>query len=150
MPEQLNVLLADDDADDRYFFNKALNKISASSHLTTVEDGEQLMNYLTKNSGRLPDILFLDLNMPRRNGMECLAKIKTSKALKDLPVIIYSTSLYDEMAAVLYDNGAHYYIKKEGLAEMETTLKIILTLIKDKKFVRPSRDQFIFNPDDLI
>ncbi|MES2761157.1 MAG: response regulator [Bacteroidota bacterium] len=143
MPEPLYVLLADDDADDRYFFDKALKAISVSSRLTTVVDGEQLMAYLLKNFTQLPDVLFLDLNMPRKNGSECLCEIKSNKALKDLPVIIYSTSLYSEMADLLHTNGAHYYIKKSGLAELESTLQTVLELIRGANFVRPTRDEFI-------
>ncbi len=145
MPKQLNVLLADDDVDDRYFFDEALKKLSVPSHFTMVEDGEQLMSYLIQNSKHLPDVLFLDLNMPRKNGAECLFEIKCNDKLKELPVIIYSTSLYDEIAYQLYNNGAYYYIKKAGLSELETTLQIILLQIQEKKFLRPSRDQFILN-----
>ena len=56
----LNILLADDDTDDRFFFDKALKEIPIATHLTTVHDGEQLMNYLSENSEHLPDVLFLD------------------------------------------------------------------------------------------
>ena len=64
----INVLLADDDIDDISFFDKALKELAVSTHLTTVNDGDQLMNYLSENLEHLPDILFLDLNMPRKNG----------------------------------------------------------------------------------
>ena len=85
MHEQLNFLLADDDTDDRYFFGKALKELSIPSTLTTVEDGEKLMDYLSENSKQLPDVLFLDLNMPCKNGAECLTEIKNDQQLKHLP-----------------------------------------------------------------
>ncbi|MBL7913031.1 MAG: response regulator [Bacteroidia bacterium] len=145
MPKKLHLLLADDDTDDRFFFDKALKVLPISSDLNTVEDGAKLMVYLAENSTQLPDVLFLDLNMPRKNGSECLEEIKRNPLLKDLPVIIYSTSLHEDVADVLYKNGAHYYIRKSGLAELEKTLLDVLTMIQDKKFTRPPRNKFILS-----
>jgi len=62
----MKILLADDDIDDCFFFEKALEELQLSTHLTIVHDGQQLMNYLSENSKNLPDVLFLDLNMPRK------------------------------------------------------------------------------------
>jgi DNA-binding NtrC family response regulator len=143
MTEQLNVLLADDDADDRFFFEDALKLTPISSELNTVEDGDKLMKYLDANLNQLPDVLFLDLNMPKKNGTECLQEIKSSQTLKNLPVIIYSTSMHEDTADDLYKKGAHYYFKKASLSELETTLHTLLTLMKDKKLTRPSRNDFI-------
>ncbi len=121
-PEQqhapLNILLADDDIDDRSFFEKALEKVAISTHLTTVNDGEQLMKYLANNSEQFPNILFLDLNMPRKNGFECLVDIRENEKLKDLSVIIFSTSYPQDksyelgMISNLFKLGARVYIRK--------------------------------------
>jgi CheY-like chemotaxis protein len=70
--KSINILLADDDTDDCFFFEKALREISITTQLTSVSDGERLMDHLSKNLGKLPDVLFLDLNMPRKSGFECL------------------------------------------------------------------------------
>src|SRR5580704_5402709 len=95
-PEQLeaplNILLADDDIDDCIFFEEALEECPLSTHFTCVPDGEQLMQLLTNETNGLPHVLFLDLNMPRKNGFECLSELKVDKKLKQLPVIIFSTS----------------------------------------------------------
>lgn len=141
----VHILLADDDIDDRFFFEKALRSLSIPTRLETVEDGEKLITKLTKNPEKLPDVLFLDLNMPRKNGSECLAEIKSNEKLKDLPVIIYSTSLHKEVADLLYANGAHYYIQKTDLLELERNLQHVLTLIINKKFRRPTKDQFVIS-----
>src|SRR4051812_8134138 len=122
MTELLHLLLADDDHDDRYFFDEARKVSTIVSDLQIVEDGEKLMTYLNKDTTHLPDVLFLDLNMPRKNGAECLHEIKSNNALKHLPVIIYSTSLNEDVADLLYKEGAHYYVQKAGLNELETTL----------------------------
>lgn len=145
MPEQLHVLLADDDTDDRFFFDKALKVLPVSLRFTAVEDGARLMEYLQQNLNNLPDVLFLDLNMPRMNGSECLEEIKGNKKLQKLPVIIYSTSLHEDLADELYKNGAHYYIRKAGLDELESTLLKVLNLLKKEKFSKPPRNKFVLS-----
>ena len=116
----LHIILADDDIDDRLFFDKALKEIPIPSRLTTLNDGEQLMNYLMENSEHLPDILFLDLSMPRKTGIECLSEIKENEKLKDLPVIMLSTSFprdnkYEQnIIKTLFTIGALDYIRKPG------------------------------------
>jgi len=145
----LNILLADDDKDDRFFFAKALQTLSIKTKLETVNDGEKLMHYLEKNSDKLPDVLFLDLNMPRKNGSECLAEIKANKGLYDFPIIIYSTSLNDDIADILYRDGAYYYMRKCDLADLVVQLEMILTRLNEKKLDRPSRSKFILNLAEL-
>jgi CheY-like chemotaxis protein len=139
----LNILLADDDKDDRFFFEKALKTLSIKSKLESVIDGEKLIAYLAKNSSNLPDVLFLDLNMPRKNGSECLAEIKANKDLYDFPIIIYSTSLNDDIADILYRDGAYYYMRKCDISELVVQLEMILTRLADKKLKRPLRSKFI-------
>ena len=118
-PTQLNILLADDDTDDCIFFAKALEALPIfTTRLTSVHDGEELMNYLSENSENLPDVLFLDLSMPRKTGFECLSEIKQNEKLKNLPVFVVSTSyprdMYYErdMVNMLFKIGAHDYIRK--------------------------------------
>ena len=72
----------------------------------TINDGVQLLKYLSSNFHNLPDALFLDLNIPIKNGFECLSEIKAIDKLKDLPVIIFSTSVNIEIAELLYEKGA--------------------------------------------
>lgn len=139
----LNILLADDDKDDRFFFAKALKELDIPTKLVTVGDGERLIDYLKENSSKLPDLLFLDLNMPRKNGSECLKEIKENKKLSQFPVIIYSTSLNETLADVLYDQGACYYMKKNGFNSLIDHLRVILTALVEKKMVRPPRNKFI-------
>lgn len=140
----LQIMLADDDADDRFFFNDAIKSATTSALLNTVDNGEKLMQYLQANKDALPDVLFLDLNMPRKNGSECLLAIKNDSRLSSLPVIIYSTSLHQEIADILFNNGAHYYIKKGNSVEMQVTLNYILKLISENKLKRPNRKTSFF------
>ena len=110
--KQLNILLADDDIDDCHFFKEALDSLPQTTTLTTVHNGDDLMNYLLQNRERLPHVLFLDINMPRKNGFECLSEIKKNEALKDLPVVMYSTSGSKDKINILFISGADVYIRK--------------------------------------
>ncbi len=143
----LHLLLADDDTDDCLFFKEALEELPISAKLTTVHDGVQLMQLLSANEIPLPDALFLDLNMPRKSGFECLSEIKWNDKLKKLPVIIYSTSLNMEVVDLLYQNGAHHYIRKPG--EYDKLKKVIfeaITLLLQTELTQPARDKFILQP----
>lgn len=118
MNDKIRILLADDDRDDRFLFKEALSELPIETNLETVHDGEQLMNYLNEHADNLPDVLFLDLNMPRKNGFECLSEIKFTDKIKELPVIMFSTSFprdahYEQdMIKMLYKIGATDYIRK--------------------------------------
>jgi CheY-like chemotaxis protein len=137
---RLNILLADDDPDDCSFFDMALREILTETHLTTVHDGEQLMSYLSKNSEHLPDVLFLDLNMPRKNGFECLSEIKENDKLKDFPVVMFSTSFpqdmeYEEnLINILMKIGAYHFIRKTGdFAQIKEVIHDTLIMVAEKK-----------------
>jgi CheY-like chemotaxis protein len=134
----LRILLADDDTDDRYLFREALSELPLNSQLNTVDDGEELMKYLAENRRNLPHILFLDLNMPKKNGFECLTEIKHSEELRSLPVIMFSTSYprdedYErDIINVLYKIGADHYIRKPNDF---TELKRVIQEALDKTFL---------------
>ena len=81
--KQLRILLADDDMDDRYVFELAIKELSKEILLSSVVDGEKLMAFPIDDSNQLPDILFLDINMPRKNGLDCLVEIKQNEKLKN-------------------------------------------------------------------
>ena len=129
----LHIILADDDIDDRLFFEKALKEIPVPNRLTMVRDGEELMNYLHSNTDHLPDVLFLDLSMPRKTGFECLSEIKEDEKLKHLPVIMLSTSFprdnkYEQnIINMLFTIGALDYIRKPG--DYQTLKQVIHTAL---------------------
>jgi CheY-like chemotaxis protein len=108
----LRVLLADDDDDDCFFFNQILTSLPVATALTVVRDGEQLMDLLQQEGNTLPDIVFLDLNMPRLSGYECLVELKRDPQLIHLPVIILSTFILPELQERLYSLGAMRCVQK--------------------------------------
>ena len=130
---QLNVLLADDDLDDYTFFKTALDDLPLSAHLKRVLDGQQLMELLSDEAYMLPHVLFLDINMPRKNGFECLAEIKQNERLKNLPVIMFSTSGSRETMSTSFKHGAHVYIRKPGnFEQLKELIYHALPLATDK------------------
>ena len=149
--KQLHILLADDDMDDCIFFKEAAEEMLSSTNLTIVHDGEQLMQLLTNEANKLPHVLFLDLNMPRKNGFECLSEIKFNKKLKQLPVIIFSTSFEQEVVNQLYQNGAQYFIRKPSeFSQFKKIIQQTLTLItqdlsigKAENILQPTKENFV-------
>jgi CheY-like chemotaxis protein len=150
MPNPVILLLADDDKDDCLFFKDALDELPITADLTTVHDGEQLMELLAEKAFEPPPphVLFLDLNMPRKNGFECLAEIKLDEKLKLLPVIIFSTSFEQDVVNLLYKKGAHYYIRKP--AEFSQLKKVIyqaLLLATEENTMQPAKEDFVLKGD---
>lgn len=141
-----HILLADDDKDDQLLFKESLEELSLSTHVEIVQNGEQLMRLLNDEKEQLPDILFLDLNMPRKNGFICLSEIKRTERLKRLPVIIFTTSYEPEIVNLLYKKGAQYYIRKPN--DFEQLKKVIyqsLVLTGQKDMSQPPRENFVLS-----
>ena len=128
MPDStIYVLLADDDEDDRIFFKDAFEEMNLNIDVQTVNDGIELMNHLAQPDTILPHVLFLDLNMPRKNGLECLNEIKKLDRLKDIAIAIYSTSASEADIEETFVKGANIYIKKPS--EFQTLKKILREVI---------------------
>ncbi len=114
----IHILLADDDEDDRFLTCEAFRQHFPASQLSFVEDGEELLDYLT-HSGQyagtnhpLPDLILLDLNMPRKDGREALQQIKTNEQLRPIPIIVLTTSDAQDDIDQSYSNGANSFITK--------------------------------------
>lgn len=125
----LNILYAEDDLEDRIFFEKVLTEIPIPISYRAVKNGKQLMDYLHSTADPLPDVIFLDLSMPLKTGFECLAEIKDNDKLKQLKVIMLTasftrgTELEDILKSTLAGMGAMDYIRKTG--EMEPFTAVI-------------------------
>ena len=125
----LTILCAEDDPDDRLLMQDALAEAPLGSRLVFVEDGEDLMSYLDRRgdwadpaSSPRPDLILLDLNMPRKDGREALREIKSSASLRTIPVVILTTSAADTDIMGSYGIGANSYIIKpvtfDGLVQV--------------------------------
>ncbi len=108
----IEIYLADDDEDDCLLFKNVLEEQSLAVTLTTVNNGKVLMEKLMLRSRSLPDILFLDLNMPFKDGFECIIDIKQNSALKYLPVVVLTGYYNTEIEKQTVESGALYYMQK--------------------------------------
>lgn len=111
--KSIKILLADDDEADRLLFREAFDELNVGTSVETVNDGYELMHLMQNTkTENLPHILFLDINMPRKNGLECLKEIRADKKYKEVSVAIYSTSSSENDMQETFLNGANVYIHK--------------------------------------
>lgn len=127
------IAIAEDDPDDRMMIQDALRDCHIPNPVDFLEDGEALMRYLRREheyaalkGTELPGLILLDLNMPRKDGREALAEIKSDPELRHLPVIVMTTSRSPDDVAVTYDIGANSYVAKPIL--YEELLEVLQTL----------------------
>lgn len=137
----IHILFSDDDTDDALLFTQAADLMTAPILLSFAEDGEQLMRFLSK--GTYPDLIFLDLNMPVKNGIECLREIRSDKSLDWLPVIIYTTSDNPKDINTCFELKANLYVVKPTSFEsiIKTLKKIINIDFKNQGF--PEKENFL-------
>jgi two-component system, response regulator len=121
------ILLADDDPDDRLLVREAFEENHLLNPLETVQDGEELMDYLHKRgqfaeTAIRPSLILLDLNMPRKSGIEALQEIKADASLRTIPIIVLTTSKAEEDILRTYDLGVNSFVVKpvtfESLVEL--------------------------------
>ncbi len=137
----INILVADDDPDDRLMIKEALEEVRLANQIDFVEDGVELMDFL-KRRGKfedrkeeaLPGMLLLDLNMPRKDGREALSEIRADSNFRRIPVIVLTTSAAEEDILRTYDLGASSFITKpvtfDGLIKtMETMTEYWLQIV---------------------
>jgi CheY-like chemotaxis protein len=104
-------MIVDDDHDDRFFFRNAVKAINGAYECREAQHGVEALEQL-KIINPLPDFIFLDLNMPFMGGRECLCELKKDNALKHIPIVIYSTSRYEEDIQFARTNHAAHYLVK--------------------------------------
>lgn len=138
-----HIYLADDDHDDQQLFALAFSEIFPSIEITTFDDGVTLIDRLL-NQVKLPDLIFLDLNMPLMNGEECLRDIRSEMKLKKIPIIIYSASFEIHRIEELFAMGANRYLQKPRTFDaLKSTLRRSIESIitkEKKKLIIPFAD----------
>ncbi|MDX1364301.1 response regulator [Arenibacter latericius] len=121
--KKLLIFLADDDQDDRMFFLEAIDEILLETETKTFENGVDLMSELLDKDTPLPDLIFLDLNMPLMSGEECLEDIRNEPELVEIPIIIYSGFIDLDKISMLRKKGATRYLQKP--TSFNSLLKLI-------------------------
>ena len=126
-PSFLNIILADDDEEDCLFFKDALEELQLPIKLTWVQNGENLMQLLNTKKD-LPNLVFLDINMPGKNGFASLTEIKNDEDLKSIPVIILSTSIDEKKMQWFYENGAQQcFVKPNEFSQLKSLIFKVVT-----------------------
>ena len=127
--DHIYIILADDDEDDRLFFTDAFGELKINTKVDTFSDGVELMNYLNKEDTLLPNVLFLDLNMPKKTGIECLNEIKANSKMSEIAIVIYSTSASEEDIEKTFVMGANIYIKKpDSFKKLKQVLSEVVSI----------------------
>ena len=121
--EPLLIFLADDDEADRLLFVEIFSELKIRTIVETLSDGVALMKRLNEENAILPHLLFLDLNMPIKNGLECLKEIRSNEKLKSISIAIYSTSDNQNDLEETFINGANIYITKPS--DFEALKKVL-------------------------
>jgi CheY-like chemotaxis protein len=148
--DPVKVTLADDDKDDQEIFGEALNETNIPNELTTVNSGAELMEHLKDESTPNPDIIFMDINMPVKNGKEVLSEIKADENLKDIPTVILSTSAHPKDVEEAFEAGANLYVPKPySFANFILMLKKIFSLKWTGELLRPLRKTFFMSDKNL-
>ena len=122
----MRFLLVDDDEDDIFVFKEVLEDVNPSIFLASAGDGNEALNMLKQEQNKLPDVIFLDLNMPLMGGKECLSELKKDPHLKRIPVIMYTTSSQSKDIEETMLSGAICFITKPtSLRELRNILSSI-------------------------
>jgi CheY-like chemotaxis protein len=139
-----HILIADDDDDDRMFLTDALKEVLGKEvKITEAENGASFLNLLYKVP-RLPDYIFMDLNMPRFNGFKCIEMIRENKHYNNIPIIVFSTSSNQADIDKSYKLGANLFITKPALhEEYLSLLKKVFKLSWEKYLPHPVKEEFV-------
>ncbi|MEO6040218.1 MAG: response regulator [Saprospiraceae bacterium] len=127
------ILIAEDDADDRYLTKAAFEENASRCEIDFVEDGDEVFDFLysrgkfATSKSKMPSLIMLDLNMPKKDGRQVLDEIKKAPSLKHIPIIIFTTSKSPEDVRQVYSMGASSFITKptsfEGLQEVARNIE---------------------------
>lgn len=136
----MKVYLADDDEDDVYLFSEALQSVNKTVAFESVNDGQELLEKMD-NGGNPPYLVFLDVNMPRMNGLEALKKIKAQGNFNDVWVVMFSTSITKENVEKAFQLGADLYIQKP--TEFNSLKDVIYKYTQPGALTRPPEGEFL-------
>ena len=142
------IFMADDDEDDCLLFVDVLQEASFKSNLKCFSNGSQLIDHMKNinNEANFPHLLFLDLNMPIKNGLDSLAEIRAYAAFSNIPIIVYSTSAQREAVETAFENGANLFVKKpDSFGKLKILLEKIMERYITSKLLKPDKSDFFID-----
>lgn len=148
--EPVKILLAEDDKEDQELFIDALNEADVPSEVTTVENGQQLLDTLKDESEPDPDIIFIDVNMPVKGGKQALEEIKGDKELRDIPAVMLSTWDHPSDIEDAFEKGADLYVQKpNSFAGFVLILKKVFFLHWTRALLDPVKKLFFVSEKNI-
>ncbi len=138
----LKIVLTDDDEDDRMFFTEALEELNLGTDVATYADVSQLMENMHLEN--IPNILFLDLNMPKKTGFECLKEVRLHPKYEPIFIVIYSTSDAVDDVNLAFKHGANLYVKKPNSFDGLKKMLLDITTNWQHYFTQVDRSKFLF------
>lgn len=148
--EPVKIILAEDDKDDQELFIDALEEAEIPSEVTTVENGQQLLDNLKDKSQPDPDIIFIDINMPVKGGKKALEEIKGDKELRDIPTVMLSTWDHPSDIEDTFDKGADLYVQKpNSFNGFVLVLKKVFFLHWAKALISPVKNLFFVSEKNV-
>lgn len=148
--EPLKIILAEDDKDDQELFMEALDATKVPSEVTTVENGEELLSTLKDPAEPNPDIVFIDINMPVKDGKQALEEIKSNEELKDIPAVMLSTSNHPSDIEETFQKGANLYVQKpSSFTGFILILKKVFVLHWTKALLSPVKNVFFLSEKNI-
>lgn len=140
-----DVLLAEDDRDDVEVFADALRNTNIPSTLRHAKDGDELFIEL---NAAVPDLLFLDINMPCKDGISCILEIRQNRKFDGLPVVMFSSLSHHSYVDKAYRYGANYYlVKTTTVGALTQRLQYLLSIASEKQLYYPAKDEFLLSGD---
>jgi len=148
--EPVKILLAEDDKEDQELFEEAVKKTGENIELTVVANGKELVNNLKDKEQENPDIIFLDINMPVKDGRQALKEIKEDEELKEIPTVVLSTSDHAKEIQESFEAGASLYVKKpNSFRGFILLLKKVLSFHWAGKLLRPVWRHFFITEKNI-
>ncbi|MBK9731779.1 MAG: response regulator [Chitinophagaceae bacterium] len=147
----LHIFLADDDEDDRVLFKEAIESIHPNFQLTTFMSGQDLINFLSHFENPPPDLIFLDINMPCKNGKVCLKEIRSIHKFEQVPIIMFTTSSNEKDIQETFSYGANKYVLKSDFFEDEKAIfKELFAQYEKGSLIHPTREKFLLKKTNNI
>jgi len=143
MDKRWDIIVAEDDDDDLYIFKIIIEELPLHALLRRAKHGDELLQLLVTN---IPDILFLDLLMPRKNGFECLKEIRNDRRYDNLPIVILTSFQSPESKRLCYDSGASRFMFKDADSyTLKSKVAATFTYNWQKSNLQPPYENFIIN-----
>lgn len=140
----IHILLVDDNPNEHFFFKHALTQVSRPIRFDALEGGIELLEYIRDDQKPQPDIIFLDINMPLKNGKECLSALRADRRFDGVPIVMYSTSDAQRDIDDTYDLGADLYVRKpNGMEALRAMISSVIFLYDKNELKQAGKEKFL-------